>query len=307
VTAPRLIDLLRARAVRGSRPPHGDGARIALAVEGGAMRGVISAGMVWALEDLHLTHAFDAVYGSSGGAINAAYFLAGQAGVGTTVYFEDINNRHFIDLRRALLGRPIVDLGYLLDDVAMRRKPLAVDRVLAHPTALSVIATDVEREAAVTLNGFRTPADLFGALRASATMPIVAGGPHVYDGRRYLDASLSEPIPARAAEADGHTHVLVLLTRGPGMRPHPSAFDRYFVAPRLRRISPKLATDYLTRAAPYADLVRILDSGLGPLGHAKVTAIRVADWPIHKLERRRSILEAGAQRGYEAVISAFGE
>ncbi len=271
------------------------------------MRGVISAGMVWALEDLHLTHAFDAVYGSSGGAINAAYFLAGQAGVGTTVYFEDINNRHFIDLRRALVGRPIVDLGFLLDDVATRRKPLAVDRVLAHPTPLSVVATDVEREAAVTLNGFRTPADLFGALRASATMPIVAGGPHVYGGRRYLDASLSEPIPARAAEADGYTHVLVLLTRGPGMRPHPSAFDRYFVAPRLRRISPRLATDYLTRAAPYADLVRILDSGLGPLGHAKVTAIRVTDWPIHKLERRRSILEAGAQRGYEAVIAAFGE
>jgi hypothetical protein len=52
--------------------------------------------------------------------------------------------------------------------------------------------------------------------------------------------------------------------------------------------------------------VRILDSGLGPLGHAKVTAIRGADWPIHKLERRRSILEAGAQRGYEAVIAAFG-
>jgi predicted patatin/cPLA2 family phospholipase len=307
VTAPGLIDLLRARARRGSRPPHGDGASIALAVEGGAMRGVISAGMVWALEDLHLTHAFDAIYGSSGGAINAAYFLAGQAGMGTTVYFEDINNRRFIDLRRALVGRPIVNLSFLLEDVACRRKPLAVDRVLAHPTPLSVIATDVEREGATSLAGFRAPADLFGALRASATMPIVAGGPHVYGGRRYLDASLSEPIPARAAEADGHTHVLVLLTRGAGMRPHPSAFDRYFVAPRLRRISPRLATHYLSRAAPYADLVRVLDSGRGPLGQARVTAIRVPDWPIHKLERRRSILEAGARRGYEAVLATFGE
>ena len=62
------------------------------------MRGVVSAGMVSALEELGLTHAFDAVYGSSAGAINAAYFLAGQARLGTTIYYEDINNARFIDL-----------------------------------------------------------------------------------------------------------------------------------------------------------------------------------------------------------------
>jgi hypothetical protein len=95
-----MIDLLKARAARRSRVPHGDGARIALAIEGGAMRGVVSAGMVAALEQLGLTDAFDAVYGSSAGAINGAYFLAGQANLGVTIYSEDINNRHFIDLRR---------------------------------------------------------------------------------------------------------------------------------------------------------------------------------------------------------------
>ena len=35
------------------------------------MRGVVSAGMVWALEELRLTSAFDVVYGSSAGALNA--------------------------------------------------------------------------------------------------------------------------------------------------------------------------------------------------------------------------------------------
>src|SRR5262245_41451751 len=97
----RLIQLLRARVARGSCAPHEDGVTIALAVEGGAMRGVVSAGMVWALEDLGLTGAFDAIYGSSAGSINAAYFLGGQAGLGTRIYYEDINNARFIDLRRA--------------------------------------------------------------------------------------------------------------------------------------------------------------------------------------------------------------
>src|SRR3982751_2138376 len=115
-----MIEILRARAARGSRAPHEDGARIAPAIEGGAMRGVVSAGMVAALEQLGMTHAFDAVYGSSAGAINGAYFLAGQANLGATIYSEDINNRKFIDLARPLRGRPIVDLDFLIEHVARR-------------------------------------------------------------------------------------------------------------------------------------------------------------------------------------------
>jgi predicted patatin/cPLA2 family phospholipase len=300
------MELLLARARRGGRPPQDDGVRIALAVEGGAMRGVISAGMVSALEALGLTSAFDGVYGSSAGAINGAYFLAGQAALGTTIYYEDINNRRFIDLSRPLRRQPIVNLGFLLDEVATIRKTLAVDRVIQAPGGLAVLATDVETTAACVLRDFQTGSDLLSALRAGATMPVIAGPPWRHAGRRFLDASLSEPIPLPAAESDGYTDVLVLLTRGPGMRPQPSAFDRYFVEPRLRHLSPALADRYLTRAAPYAALVRQIESGSGPLGRARVASIRVADCPVSKLERRRSVLVAAARRGYDAVMDAFG-
>jgi predicted patatin/cPLA2 family phospholipase len=271
------------------------------------MRGVISAGMVSALEALGYIDAFDAVYGSSAGAVNAAYFLAGQARLGTSIYHQDINNRRFIDTRRALLGRPIVNLGFLLDDVARARKRLDVERLLGSPTPLHVLATDVDRQRAAVFKDFTTADQLFGALRAGATMPVVAGGPFTYAGGRYLDASLSEPIPVPTSEADGHTHVLALLTRTGGMRPDVSAFDRYFVVPRLRRISPDLAERYLHRAAPYAELVRTIDAGRGPLGHAHVLAIRVENLHISKLEWRREVLELGAKRGEEAVRVVFGE
>ena len=139
--------------------------------------------------------AFDAVYGSSAGAINAAYFLGGRAGLGTTIYYEDINSPKFIDLARPLRGRPIVDLGFLLDEVAVRRKQLPFDRVLASRSPLTVVATDVDACEARALRSFATATDLVAALRASATMPVVAGGPRAFGGRRYLDASISEPIP----------------------------------------------------------------------------------------------------------------
>jgi predicted patatin/cPLA2 family phospholipase len=270
------------------------------------MRGVISAGMVSALEDLDMTHAFDAVYGASAGSINAAYFLAGQAKLGTSIYYEDINNARFIDMRRALGGRPIVDLGYLLDEVALRRKPLDTRAVLDARSPLAVLATDVDAESASALGAFASPDGLMRALRAGATMPVIAGGPHEFDGRRFLDASLSEPIPVPSAENAGHTHLLALLTRGAGMRPRPSAFDRYYVGPRLRRLSATLAARYLTRAIPYAELSRQIDAGRGPRGLACVQAIRVADFPIGRLERRGEVLVEGARRGYDAVMAAFG-
>jgi hypothetical protein len=63
-----------ARASAGRTPVAGasegqydDGLRIVLAIEGGGMRGTVSAGMAFALYELGLVDAFDAVYGSSAG------------------------------------------------------------------------------------------------------------------------------------------------------------------------------------------------------------------------------------------------
>jgi predicted patatin/cPLA2 family phospholipase len=279
---------------------------VALAVEGGAMRGVVSAGMVSALEELGFGDVFDAVYGSSAGAVNAAYFLAGQARLGTSIYYEDINNRRFINLGRAAMGRPIVDMGFLLDDVAVHHKRLDVERLLASATPLWVLATDVETGQRATLNGFSDSRGLREALRAGATMPVMAGPPRVYGGRRYLDASLSEPIPVPTAEANGHTHVLALLTRSGAMQPRPSAFDRYFVGPGLRRLSPDLARRYLERAEPYAALVEQMQRGTGPAGRAAVLPLKIDKLRISKLERRDEVLQEGARRGRQAVLDALG-
>jgi predicted patatin/cPLA2 family phospholipase len=302
-----VVDLLRARAARDSRPPHGDGASIALCVEGGAMRGVVSAGMVSALEELGLVNGFDAVYGSSAGAINAAYFLAGQAAFGTSIYAEDINNHYFIDLRRILTGRPVVDLGFLLDEVALKRKPLNTARVLASPTPLTVMATDVQSATRTALRGFADPASLLTALRAGATMPVLAGAPVRYDDRLYLDASITEPIPVSVAEADGHTHVLALLTRPGAPGRSISAFDRWYVLPRLRRLSPALADLYAGRAEAYAALLSAIDGGRGPRGRAAVLGLRPAPPVVSKLERSSARLRSAAREGFDTVMRAFGK
>jgi predicted patatin/cPLA2 family phospholipase len=272
------------------------------------MRGVISAGMVAALEELGFTQAFDAVYGSSGGAINGAYFLAGQARLGATIYSEDINNRHFIDLWRPLRGRPIVDLGFLLDDVARRRKPLAADRVLAAASPLTAMATDVAGAARAPLRHFGTADDLFAALRAGATMPVIAGPPVSFGGRRYLDASITEPIPVPLAEEEGCTHILALLTRpGDSATGGRSPLERFYVMPRLQRLSPVLAALYAARGGPYNALLDRIAAGSGPAGRARVLGLRPTMPEISKLERDTARLRAAARHGFDVVVQAFGE
>ncbi len=95
------------------------------------MRGVVSAGMVAALEQLDLLDSFDAIYGSSAGAISGAYFLAGQARYGVTIFYENINNDHFIDFRRIFRRQgSIVSVDYLLDVVCQKIKPLNIEAIL---------------------------------------------------------------------------------------------------------------------------------------------------------------------------------
>jgi hypothetical protein len=79
--------VLAARARAGSQPGRrDDGFRVAPAVEGGGMRGTVSAGMALALDELGLVTAIDAVYGASAGAImKRASPGQGAAGVGRGV------------------------------------------------------------------------------------------------------------------------------------------------------------------------------------------------------------------------------
>ena len=315
MTAPTLTDgartvrdLIIDRAHTGSRPGRRDDPhKLALCIEGGAMRGVVSAGMVAALEQLGLLPVFDYVYGSSAGATNGAFFMAGQAGFGTTIYYENINNSRFIDLRRALSRRPIVDLDFLVWEIMKGPKCLDTTAVLQSATKLRAVATSTTTGERKVFREWTDGDDLLACLRAAASMPIVAGAPYLYRRERYWDALLSEPIPARVAEEDGCTHLMVLLTRPFGTAgPRTSLADRLYIVPRLRAVSSALAARYLAREQDYTELLERLQSGRGVTDRAAVLPIAPSRPTVGKLERRRELLVAGAQAGIRAVLAIFG-
>ena len=243
-----VLEAILARKRSGSVPgDRSDGMRIGLAVEGGGMKGVISAGMCGEMLRCGFADCFDAVYGSSAGAMNLTYYLANQP-EGIAAYEEDLVDGGFLDLRRlpALqrMGprkgkkgesmdkswdesvdedpgpdtvRPAMDVSYLVDGVMdhSATRPLNWDALINSRVPLKVVATSLDTLTPVVLEGpWKGVEDLKQCLKASAAVPIFAGPePVTWRGQRLVDAAVMEPVPVHAAIADGCTHVLVLCTR----------------------------------------------------------------------------------------------
>ena len=83
------------------------GARIALVVEGGGMRGAVTGGMVLVLDELGLAASFDAAYGSSAGTLNAMWLVSGRVREGVPTWTDPALVRQLISPLTARLLRRV--------------------------------------------------------------------------------------------------------------------------------------------------------------------------------------------------------
>jgi predicted patatin/cPLA2 family phospholipase len=307
-----VLELLARRAAGA----QSDGARLALALEGGGMRGVVSAGMAAAIERLGLTSCFDFVVGTSAGALNGAALLAGVAEACAAAYHSAFTTRRFINPYRLLIGRAAVDVAFTLDHA----DPEGLDagrheRTAASPIPLHCVAVDVDRASVAVLSDLGTVPELRGALLASSRMPWVGGGPVEFRGRRFLDGGLAESIPYRTAVGLGATHVLALQTRPweVPLEPASRLSDR-IISSRLRKLNPALLDLYRRRPADYeaavAELSRETRSPGGEPPFLFGLRLPEGTEPISRLERRAEPLRsaertarAHAERELAAVTS----
>ncbi|KAL8272892.1 hypothetical protein Esti_003201 [Eimeria stiedai] len=194
------------RPLHGQRAaaPPGDGSSLALAIEGGAMRGSVCGGMAVCLDWMGFSDSFDAVYGSSAGALIGAFLLSRQlAYEGTCVYTDWLPalGRKFIDIRRigralglgclldgdllgllgSRLGRPMLDLDALLIEVLQNKQPLRFREFMENNERqpLKIIASGLSSMRSVTLDfaggSFKDLPSLCECLRASMLLPGMAG------------------------------------------------------------------------------------------------------------------------------------
>jgi predicted patatin/cPLA2 family phospholipase len=294
----------RVERMRAGEGPA-DGRKLALVVEGGAMRGVCSAGGVAALAHLGFTELFDEVYATSAGAMNASYFLSGQPASGISIYFDDCTTRLFINPLRFW---KLIDIDYLFDRVVTAVKPLDVGRVLASRTKLFVAVIDKRTGEGRVIDTRATKAPLLSVLKAATAVPIFYNRTVEVDGSPYMDAGLAIPFPLEQALANGCTDILVLTTRPPDFiteRPGWLA-RRMFDAISARGLDGMSHTfaSHHVRVQGARDLA--LGRAPTPPGVNVATVCTDPSETVRRTTVNRERLRAGAVRYARKVLRAFG-
>jgi predicted patatin/cPLA2 family phospholipase len=203
-----------------------------LIVQGGGMRGVYSMGALTALEDAGLSEAFGLVVGSSAGAINAAYFLAGQAHQAVGVYIDHLSNRKFVNPLRA---QRIVDIDFLVDTVLKKRVPLDLDAIRRSSCTLEVILTDALTAQPFVVTNRDTEVDFYEVMRATAALPALYNRRIDVNGRLYVDGGAADTVPVMRALDGGARRLLAVVTRAPGFRRTTKRWPYRVVARALAR------------------------------------------------------------------------
>ncbi|WP_198587261.1 patatin-like phospholipase family protein [Glycomyces xiaoerkulensis] len=304
-----VLELIRSRRDAGTGPgDHDDGHRLGLAVEGGGVRGVVSAAMLTALDDLGLRPVFDAIYSCSSGAVNAAFFTAGDTWYPLTIYFDDLSTKRFVDMRRFLTRRPVLNLDYVFDEVLETVKPLDYENVLKTPASFQVAVTLVDELETAGVADFSSKADLKEGLRASCWLPVAVPGAGRFRGRRAVDGGVLTAHPYALALRDGCTHVLSLSTKPLRRPPTGPSAGRRLSAAYMERIRAGLGRGYLESLERYRHQRRRLQERMLEPGEAPyVLDLAPLPWmaEVNRQETSLDKIMTGARQSHSVMAAAI--
>ncbi|MCI1987135.1 MAG: patatin family protein [Lactobacillus sp.] len=274
--------------------------RAALVLEGGAMRGQYTAGVL----DAFLAHGllFHTVIGVSAGALCGTNYMSQQRGRTNLVNTHYRHDKAYISLRRALHRQDIINLDYLFAEHGDGWEPFDELTYRTSPMTFVVAATALEKGRAVY---FHDPQgrDLVANLKASSAMPFISKP--VYTGLGLcLDGGIADSIPYAYAQANGFDKLVVIRTR-------PRDYRKNATSPVLARAYQRTFGDYpafvdaaIARPQMYNHQAETLQS-LEAQGRAFVLAPQ-QPVTVKRLERDASKLEALYQTGLhdgEAAIT----
>jgi len=190
--------------------------KTALVIEGGAMRGIFSAGIMDQFIEEGF-NPFNIVIGVSAGSINAAAYLADHKGRNFKVYTKYSLHPNYISLNNFLKGKHFIDLDWLWK-VTEKDLPINTDRLFEKNIDFEVGFTRNDNGEAFFLNP--NAENLSHYLKASCTIPLFYRRFLEINGLTVSDGGVAAPIPVERAYEKGATRIMVLRSRPKSYRMH---------------------------------------------------------------------------------------
>lgn len=183
-----------------------------LVLEGGAMRGMYTAGVLDVFMEQEIT--FDGVIGVSAGALFGVNLLSKQAGR-VIRYNKRFNaDPNYLGLRPLLRTGNIVDTEYAFDRVPRTLDVFDDETYRASGVPFYAVVTNVETGEPEYIK-IDSVFDQMDVLRASGSMPFVSK-PVEIGGKKYLDGAITDSIPFEKFMEMGYDRLVVVLTKPAG-------------------------------------------------------------------------------------------
>lgn len=277
--------------------------RSALVVEGGALRGIHTAGVLDVFMRCNIY--FPYVIGVSAGALNAYNYISHQVGRSADILLHYIRDERYLNLRN-IANRKESAFGFDFMFYGLQEYLPFDHETFNDPSqAFTVVATDVDDGSPVYFRKGEC-SDIFKAGAASASLPLISP-PVELDGHRCIDGGVADPIPFLHAMEECE-RVVVLLTRHKGFRKRTMPFAERETAKQLYKTSPQMLEAALSANDRYNDTLDYLEQ---MEDEGKLFVIRPSkEIDISLLERNTENLgklyREGVQDG-ENVLHALSE
>ncbi|ANP66775.1 patatin family protein [Vibrio alginolyticus] len=270
----------------------------ALIVEGGAMRGVFSCGIL----DHFLASEFspfDSFWGVSAGASNLAAYLAKMPGRNLKIYLDYSLRKEFISPSQLLRGGDMMNLDWMwnvtLEELGIDKSALKAD---SRPFFLGVTRQD-NGQAEYHLPDID---DLAETMKASSALPVLYRNGVSLNGIQYVDGGVSDALPVAEAIKRGAKKIMVLRSQPASYQKPRGKFSA--LTRRMLKETPGLIEPMLTREVRYNQTLALINNP--PPGIEIIQVCPPETFKLKRLSRSpaplRHAYELGIEAGKEAII-----
>lgn len=183
--------------------------KIGLLLEGGAMRGMYTAGVLDVLLDNGIE--FNGIVGVSAGVLFGVNYLSKQRGRVIRYNKKFLKDKRYMGMYSLLTTGNIVNKEFSFYEVPYKLDIFDDDEYKKSNTDFYATVTNVESGKAEYIK-VDSVFDQMEVLRATSAMPFVSKMVEL-DGKNYLDGGISDSIPIEKCKELGYDKIVVVLTR----------------------------------------------------------------------------------------------
>ncbi len=272
--------------------------RKGLVLEGGAMRGMFTAGVIDVMMERGIR--YDGLVGVSAGSSFGCNYKSHQPGRVLRYNLRFRNDPRYMGLLSLLTTGNLIGARFAYHVLPLELDVFDIKTFEADPMEFHVVCTDVDTGEAVYYVMDNVNHDSLEWLRASASMPVVTRPVRVDDGRRMLDGGISDSIPLKYFQECGFGRNVVVLTQPDDYRKAPA---KEWVFRRLMPGAPKIAEAMGRRHVMYNSQLDYVKSQV-KAGNTFVIAPE-APLPIGRIEMNPRKMKLVYEMGREACRSAM--